>query len=162
MRIYFESNGRISAAEFRKYVLVTSFVGTGAAYLVSIVLFGTYTLPFVPLMPNPDPVHQMLYSLLPLLFSAPLFIKRQHDRNRTPMFFMLYVGMVVGLSLFSAGGSTTTHPITQVELKAFVATNVVHAPVTLMGLWLLIECCFLKGVEGANQFGDDPLGSEWY
>ena len=89
MRIYFESNGRISAAEFRKYVLVTSFVGTGAAYLVSIVLFGTYTLPFVPLMPNPDPVHQMLYSLLPLLFSAPLFIKRQHDRNRTPMFLSL-------------------------------------------------------------------------
>ena len=162
MRIYFETNGRISAADFRKAVLIVSMIGMGAAYLVSIVLFGTYTLPFVPLMPNPDPIHQALYTILPLVFCVPLFIKRQHDRNRTPMFFMLYLGISVGLVLFGSSGSTTTHPITQVELEAFVAKNVLHAPVSLMGLWLLIECCFLKGVEGKNQYGDDPLGNEWY
>lgn len=26
------------------------------------------------------------------------------------------------------------------------------------GLWSLIECGFLKGTEGYNRFGDDPLG----
>ena len=26
------------------------------------------------------------------------------------------------------------------------------------GLWLLIECGFLRGTDGPNRFGDDPLG----
>ena len=26
------------------------------------------------------------------------------------------------------------------------------------GLWMLIECGFLEGTKGANQFGADPLG----
>ncbi len=26
-------------------------------------------------------------------------------------------------------------------------------------LWFLIECGFLRGTEGANRFGEDPLGS---
>ena len=157
MHIYFNTEGRISPADFRKAILVASAVGLGAAYCLSFALFGATTLPYVPFMPNPDPVHQLLYTVLPLIFSAPLFIKRQHDRNRSPMLFIIYIGMTVGLALFGSGGSTTTHPITQVELQAFVARNVVHAPVSLVGLWLLVECCFLKGIEGPNPYGADPL-----
>ena len=28
------------------------------------------------------------------------------------------------------------------------------------GLWYLIECGFLKGTDGANRFGDDPLAGK--
>ncbi len=28
-------------------------------------------------------------------------------------------------------------------------------------LWAMIECGFLKGTEGDNRFGSDPLGPEW-
>lgn len=140
--------------------MITMLAGFGAAYALSVILFGTFILPFVPFMPNPDPAHQLLYTVFPLAFSAPLVIKRQHDRNRSPMFFILYMGLAVGFLLFGASGSTATYPITQAELSAFVAKHVVHAPVTLMGLWLFIECSFLKGVRGPNQYGNDPLDRE--
>lgn len=152
-RIYFTSDGRIAAGDFRRYFMASSLFGAALAYIASILLFNTFSLPFVPFMPNPDPLHQGLYLLFPMAVSAPLFIKRQHDRNRSPMFFTLFAGMTIGLALFGAAGSTATHPITQAELEAFVARNAVHAPVTLMGLWLIVECCFLKGERGPNRYG---------
>ncbi len=32
------------------------------------------------------------------------------------------------------------------------------AMVPVIGLWMLIECGFLKGTDGPNRFGADPLG----
>ncbi|MEO1066612.1 MAG: DUF805 domain-containing protein, partial [Pseudomonadota bacterium] len=137
-------------------VQITSIIGFLAAMGLSKLLFGTLALPFVPFMPNPDPLHQALYVALPLAFSAPLFIKRLHDRGRAPTLFILYLGLTVGLALFTTGGSTTVHPVTSADLHAFIAKNVIHAPVSILGLWLLFECCFLKGTEARNRYGPSP------
>ena len=40
-------------------------------------------------------------------------------------------------------------------------TLIVFVPL-IGGLWMLIECGFLKGTSGANRFGEDPLGSGGY
>lgn len=154
---YFSTTGRMSAKVFRRHILVLSIVGTILSFVIAKLLFGTFALPFVPFMPNPDPLHQAIYTILPLLLCAPIFIKRQHDRNRSPMLFIIFIGMSVGLALFGSAGTTSVHPITQVELQAFVAKNVVHAPVSILGLWLIVESCLFRGTEGNNRYGPEPM-----
>lgn len=157
IRIYYSASGRISALTFRRYVPLSAALGIMVAFLFSFLLFGTVRPPFLPLMPNPDPVHQLFYTFLPFVFSAPLFIKRQHDRGRSPVFFALFSGLLVGFALFSTGGSLATHLPGQSELEAFVAKHVIHAPVTLMGLWLITDCWLFEGVPEVNEFGPSPL-----
>ena len=46
--------------------------------------------------------------------------------------------------------ATTTEPVSPIHMVATVAA-------LLCGLWILIECGLLKGTEGRNDYGEDPV-----
>jgi uncharacterized membrane protein YhaH (DUF805 family) len=43
-------------------------------------------------------------------------------------------------------------------VAAFTAAGVVGAVAIAITLWLFIEIGFLKGTQGPNRYGPDPLG----
>src|SRR5262249_34871446 len=72
------------------------------------------------------------------------------------------VGPVGGIVIFLFGVAATWVSIV-VGMKRFHDRNksgwwilIIFVPV-LGGLWYLIECGFLKGTSGANNYGPDPL-----
>ncbi|MEM8838824.1 MAG: DUF805 domain-containing protein [Pseudomonadota bacterium] len=150
----FSIKGRLSPRAFLVRVLLTYGAGFILAWGLSYLLFGTLALPIRPLVVNPDALHVALYSLLPLLLSAPVFIRRLQDRDQKPILFMIYLGMTTGFALFVEQAPVAPDLS---DLEAFVAYHAVHAPVSVIGLWLLWECLFLKGTKGPNRFGRDPL-----
>ncbi|MEM8796537.1 MAG: DUF805 domain-containing protein [Pseudomonadota bacterium] len=150
----FSIKGRLSCRTFLVRVLLTYGAGLILAWGLSYLLFGTLALPIRPLVVNPDALHVALYSVLPLLLSAPVFIRRLQDRDQKPILFMIYLGMTTGFALFVEQAPLAPDPA---NLQAFVAYHALHAPVSVIGLWLLWECLFLKGTKGPNRFGPDPL-----
>ena len=61
-----------------------------------------------------------IFTLLGLIPTLAIGIKRCHDRNRTGWFLLVSL-------------------------------------IPLLNIWLLIEIWFLKGTEGKNKYGQDPL-----
>lgn len=149
----FSFDGSLDARGFRSAALITALLGAALAFVFSYLLFGTWQLPFQPFTQRPDPLHQMIHVLFPLGASAPVFIKRLHDRNRSAMVFIFLLGLSVGYAIFNPGGSAG--PST--TLAGFVAGNVALAPLMLLILWLVFECCFLEGARHASRRGEDSV-----
>ena len=72
-------------------------------------------------------------------------IKRLHDRNRSAWWMMLFF-VFPGLFNQFADRLDDSWPVIFVGLVSFVC-----------GIWGFIELCFLKGTDGPNRFGADPL-----
>jgi len=61
----------------------------------------------------------------------------------------LNVPLVLG-RLVSPAAATTVDSVSPMHMLATVAALV-------CGLWILIECGLLKGTEGRNDYGEDPV-----
>jgi len=72
--------------------------------------------------------------------------KRLHDRNRSAWWLLLYY------VLPSVLGGLAKHVVADQEFS--MALNFVSS---LISIWALIELGFLKGTEGPNDYGPDPL-----
>lgn len=156
MIAHFSLQGRLSMAAFRQNIVIALALGLGVAFALSFILFGTIHLPLQPFMWNPDPFHQMLFMLIPLLLAAPLIIKRLQDRGKKPHLFALFAGLLVGIQLFGGFDPTPAYLLRDLTLEGFVAHYVVYTPIILLGLWILVSCSFLDGTDGQNQFGQAP------
>ena len=83
-----------------------------------------------------------------------LSVKRLHDRDRTGWWLLvLYLVIIVAVLL---GVVTLSLPEGQRQPLEGAAVGVVMATSVLM-LWLVIEIGFLKGTQGPNRYGPDPL-----
>lgn len=82
-----------------------------------------------------------------------VMIKRLHDRNRTGW----WAGLLNGLGLLfdpaEAAGLAGT------EQEPGIAVLVLALPALLLAVWLFVELGFLKGTQGPNRHGADPLGA---
>ena len=111
-----------------------------------------------------------LNGLISLLILAILFVpyraityKRLHDRSRPEILFLIFIGPQILLSILTmvglAGGPGTQVFFGQ-EIETFkynVLGNALNAISTVVGLWSLVELGFLKGDDGPNAHGPDPL-----
>lgn len=103
--------------------------------------------------------------IMSLVFFVPvsaLFIKRLHDRNMGPTIFYIYYGIAL-LSLLVQALGLSTQVVDMNGLAIPTPTMLsmaLGAAVGLLGLYLLVVCGFLKGTDGDNQYGPDPLANK--
>jgi uncharacterized membrane protein YhaH (DUF805 family) len=96
-----------------------------------------------------------LSAIVDLAFTYPEFAvaaKRAHDRN-TPIWLLI---------IFFAAGAVidllTVLQLAGTDDEPSMLSMAVALPFTILGLALLVELGFRKGIAGANQYGPDPLG----
>ena len=97
------------------------------------------------------------------IFAYPYYcisVKRRHDKNNNGIDVVIYLalaalllvvqGLGLGMSVVEVQGMTIPMPNT--------VFTVLGAIVGIFGLYLLVVLGFLKGTDGTNQYGPDPLG----
>ncbi len=94
---------------------------------------------------------------------AALMIKRRHDRGSSGNDVWAYIGLALVaqlLTLFGIDYSAVQIPGTDsyVVTPGFMSGGLGFI-VGIFALYLLVVCGFLKGNEGANAYGPDPLAS---
>lgn len=94
---------------------------------------------------------------------AALMIKRRHDRGSAGNEVWAYVGLALLtqiLALLGIDYSATALPGTDtfVVVPGFISGGLSFI-VGIFALYLLVVCGFLKGNEGENAYGPDPLAS---
>ncbi|WP_020173939.1 DUF805 domain-containing protein [Methyloferula stellata] len=85
-------------------------------------------------------------GILPLLVSTPIGIRRLHDRDKSGRWLVVFYGLPL---LFGYIADTTD---IGVEFLLSLAS-------TAIAIWGFIELGCLRGTEGPNRFGPDPLAS---
>jgi len=82
-----------------------------------------------------------------------LSAKRLHDRDIRGFWAVIPTLIVVAIVVVQnrGYGGTMEHPSTAMNLLSLASS--------VVSLWLLVVCGFLKGTQGPNRFGQDPLGA---
>ena len=165
--ILFDTKGRISRSQFWVGFIVLSAFATIISFSVFIVLAVLYNVDGVAEQSNQilDPVTATLIAnaLLFLLFFFPslaLFVKRFHDRNQKATVLYLFYGLF--LIFMYLIGHLPRSDLSGGELDDSAALSfglavIVYFIFGLVGLYLLVICGFLKGTNGRNDYGPDPL-----
>ncbi|WP_394245560.1 DUF805 domain-containing protein [Vibrio astriarenae] len=100
----------------------------------------------------PNLAHLLLPAFLLVILIPDLAItaKRWHDRNRPTTFLLLNIPLIIGRLAAPAGDLVTESSMIQM---------LVSIAALACGLWIFIECGLMKGTDGANQYGQDPVGN---
>lgn len=97
-----------------------------------------------------------------LIFAYPIAaisIKRRHDRNNAGMDVWAYMGLSVIVLLVQAlgFGSAMTDIGGMVVPMPSPLMSILTIIVGILGIYLLVVLGFLKGTQGPNGYGPDPL-----
>jgi len=89
-----------------------------------------------------------IISLLVIYPSLAMMIKRFHDRNKSGWWSLIFYipAIINGVISASAPDSSLT-----------MITGLITLVVSI---WFLVELGFLKGTDGPNDYGPDPLGGQ--
>ncbi|GMM90781.1 DUF805 domain-containing protein [Vibrio fortis] len=134
--LLFSFQGRISRKTYWIWNVFYYVAITGFASGIS-VLFPAYSYILLP-----------IFLLMLVIPDLAVTAKRWHDRNKSNMWLLLNVPLVLG-RLASPMATPTAENVSPIHMVATVAALV-------CGLWILVECGFLKGTEGRNDYGDEP------
>lgn len=85
--------------------------------------------------------------------------KRLNDRDRPGWFKWLFLApSVLGALLAALGMAYTTTDVGGVQMPSQTTLMMIVSLLTLaVGIWGLVEMGFLKGTDGPNQHGPDPV-----
>lgn len=173
----FSFNGRLNRAPFWGYSLLTiavllvvqffvmsSALGPSLAALATQVQNGqTPTLSDVmALFSGVGAQVGWLALILQAVFAYPfaaLCVKRRHDRNRSGMDVLIYIGLGLLVTLLGVLGiGMTTTEVQGVAVPAPAQwMQLVQLALFIFGVYLFIVLAFLKGTVGQNNYGPDPL-----
>ncbi|MBI4045177.1 MAG: DUF805 domain-containing protein [Devosia nanyangense] len=92
--------------------------------------------------------------------SLAIAIKRRHDRNNSGNDVYVYFALTLIMLLVQAFGfGYTTTEVNGIAMPTPTVTMMIlSAVIGIFAIYLLIVLGFLKGSDGANQYGPDPLG----
>ena len=134
--LLFSFQGRISRKTYWIWNVFYYVAITGFASGIS-VLFPAYSYILLP-----------IFLLMLVIPDLAVTAKRWHDRNKSNMWLLLNVPLVLG-RLASPMATPTAETVSPVHMVATVAALV-------CGLWILVGGGFVKGTEGRNDYGDEP------
>ena len=103
-------------------------------------------------------------SLLVMYPAAALGAKRLHDRGRSawlllvPFFGQVLSGVYQGFREGMEGFPPESYPQWLLGSLFFLAA--VKVVIQIWALWIFIQIAFLRGTEGPNRYGSDPLAMQ--
>ncbi|KLN66939.1 DUF805 domain-containing protein [Vibrio sp. VPAP30] len=98
----------------------------------------------------PSIAHLILPVFLIVILVPDLAItaKRWHDRGKSSWWLLLNIPLVIGRMTVPVGDPSLTGQPSMLQAAASFAALV-------CGVWVLVECGFLKGADGENQYGPE-------
>jgi uncharacterized membrane protein YhaH (DUF805 family) len=97
----------------------------------------------------------MLTVLVAIALAYPtyaLMVKRFQDRDRPGFFAFFPLATIYGVNMLETAGIIAREP----KNALYMALSLLAVG---MSLWVLIDLGILKGTQGPNRFGPDPLGN---
>ncbi|WP_260261280.1 DUF805 domain-containing protein [Vibrio intestinalis] len=88
----------------------------------------------------------LIFVLIPDLA---ITAKRWHDRGKSSWWLLMNLPLVIGRMTVPVGESAAAGPASTLQMVSSLAALV-------CGAWILVECGFLKGQSGDNQYGAEP------
>ncbi|MGP8307218.1 DUF805 domain-containing protein [Vibrio sp. YIC-376] len=115
-------------------------------YYVSILGFGVGISKLFPAFS-----HLLLpvFLLVMLIPDLAITTKRWHDRDKSIYWLALNIPLVLGRLATPMTSPVSQEPAT---VQLFIASISL-----ICGVWILVECGFLKGSTGPNKYGPDPV-----
>lgn len=111
----------------------------------------------------PQSIASIIGMLILLYPACALYAKRLHDRNKaiTPWLW-IFMGPGILYSIASALGIGFTEITMPGQTEPAMMPSgpigyILMLATVVVGLWALVEMGFLKGTQGTNDFGPDPL-----
>lgn len=89
-----------------------------------------------------------MFLLVLLIPDLAITTKRWHDRDKSIYWLGLNIPLVIGRIATPMTSPMAQEPSTP---QLFIASISL-----ICGLWILIECGFLKGTSGPNKYGSEP------
>ncbi len=115
-------------------------------YYIAIVGFGFAV---SKLLPANSHILLPVFLLVMLIPDLAVTTKRWHDRDKSIYWLALNIPLVFGRVATPMTSPISEEPATP---QLFIAS------VSLIcGVWILVECGFLKGTTGSNKYGPDPV-----
>jgi uncharacterized membrane protein YhaH (DUF805 family) len=136
--LFFSFEGRINRKPFWLGNLALWGMQIGAS-LVAIIPFLTF-LPLIAL-------------IVATVGGLALSVKRLHDRNRSGWWVLLPYTPAVLIALTLIPGFAG---VEEAKVPALLVT-IFSIAILVIVIWFVIEVGFLKGTQGPNRFGPDPL-----
>ncbi len=91
-----------------------------------------------------------IFLLVLLVPDLAITTKRWHDRDKSIYWLALNIPLIIGRM-----GTPLIGPVSEQTSPLQMGM----ASISLIcGVWILVECGFLKGTEGKNKYGPDPVG----
>lgn len=103
---------------------------------------------------------QLIFSLAILALFAGVSVRRLHDRNKpaNPWLIIFVAPSLLYnvMNLFGIGFTRVEFLGQNLMVPGFLARVVMFASM-VVGIWALVELGILKGTDGENDYGPDPL-----
>ncbi len=96
------------------------------------------------------------YLILPVILiilvipDLAITAKRWHDRDKSIYWLALNIPLILGRVVLPSGGADAA-----AQTMTGMQTTV-SAAALVCGIWILVECGFLKGTTGTNKYGPQP------
>ncbi|OLQ92548.1 hypothetical protein BIY21_11720 [Vibrio ponticus] len=91
-----------------------------------------------------------VFLIVVLIPDLAITAKRWHDRGKSSWWLLLNIPLIIGRMAVPAADPGVPVETSTLQMLISLAALV-------CGAWILIECGFLKGQAGENQFGREPV-----
>ncbi|MEL6373481.1 MAG: DUF805 domain-containing protein [Pseudomonadota bacterium] len=173
MDAVFSLTGRMNRKPFIIWYLVLAVVGTVASVVYQLQIGSAVPPPKIPAGTDPlqafvlgftqgmkpTAFFTMILSIILIWPWTALTTKRFHDRNKSIWWPLILVTLPMLATIVYAAGFAGLLPFLDEATVTAIAMGTIIFQM-FAGIWVLIECVFLRGTRGPNAYGPDPIAND--